>query len=164
MLPAKEICAEDAKRNPQRPNILFLFSDDHALRTISAYGGGINNTPNIDRIASEGATFTRSFCTNSICCPSRASILTGKHSHLNGVTGNGSKWDGEQMVFPRLLRKAGYQTALIGKWHLKGNPGDEFDFWKILSGAGGQGHYYNPDFLTAKGTEQIPPTQTCKAN
>ncbi|MDP6119262.1 MAG: sulfatase [Planctomycetota bacterium] len=155
MLPAKEICAEDAKRNPQRPNILFLFSDDHALRTISAYGGGINNTPNIDRIASEGATFTRSFCTNSICCPSRASILTGKHSHLNGVTGNGSKWDGEQMVFPRLLRKAGYQTALIGKWHLKGNPGDEFDFWKILSGAGGQGHYYNPDFLTAKGTEQI---------
>jgi len=131
-----------------RPNILFIFSDDHALRTISAYAGkdGINKTPNIDRIANEGAVFTRSFCGNSICQPSRASILTGKHSHKNGVIINGSEWDNTQQVFPRLLSAAGYQTALIGKWHMHPMPSTEFDYHFTLSGHGGQGRYYNPEF------------------
>jgi arylsulfatase A-like enzyme len=136
-----------------RPNILFIFSDDHALRTIGAYGG-INKTPNIDRIAEQGAIFTRSYCGNSICCPSRASILTGKHSHKNGVTGNGSHWNGNQFVFSRQLSAGGYKTALIGKWHIHGSPGDAFDYWRILSGAGGQGHYYNPEFQNMDGSKQ----------
>ncbi len=139
-----------------RPNIVFIFSDDHALRTIGAYGSGLNETPNIDRIARQGALFTRSYCTNSICCPSRASILTGKHSHKNGVTRNGSPWDGNQFVFTRSLSQAGYKTAVIGKWHLRGWPTDEFDCWKLLSGAGGQGHYFNPEFQRMDGeTERI---------
>jgi len=135
------------------PNIVFLFSDDHALRTISAYPDSVGQTPNIDRIAREGALFRRSYCTNSICCPSRATILTGAHSHINGVRGNGNRWDGTQPVFPRLLKRAGYQTALIGKWHLRPAPTTEFDHWEILSGAGGQGHYYNPQFQTAEGAK-----------
>lgn len=140
------------------PNIVFLFSDDHALRTIGAYEGSINRTPNMDRLAKEGALFTRSFCVNSICCPSRAAILTGKHSHLNGVQGNGSRFNRDQFLFPRPLRAAGYRTALIGKWHLAGNdPGDAFDHWMILSGAGGQGHYFNPEFKHQDGhVEQVP--------
>jgi N-acetylglucosamine-6-sulfatase len=137
-----------------RPNIVFLFSDDHALRTIGAYGSGLNETPNIDRIANEGVLFTRSFCTNSICCPSRASILTGKHSHKNGVTRNGSPWNGNQFVFTRALSQSGYKTAVVGKWHLRGWPTDEFDYWKLLSGAGGQGHYYNPEFRWMDGSAE----------
>lgn len=125
----------------ERPNILFLFSDDHALRTIGAYEGSINQTPQLDRIAKEGAIFDRSFNVNSICCPSSAAILTGKHSHSNGITGNGSAWNGKQWVYSRGLGKAGYQTGLIGKWHLKGNPTDEFQHWEILSGKSGQGSY-----------------------
>lgn len=138
-----------------RPNILFIFSDDHAIRTIGAYEGSINQTPNLDRIAKEGAIFTRSFNVNSICCPSRAAIMTGKHSHANGITGNGSKWNGQQWVYPRALGKAGYQTALIGKWHLKGIPTDEFQSWEILSGKSGQGSYFNPKFLTSEGETQV---------
>lgn len=143
-----------------RPNIVFIFSDDHALRTIGAYGAGVNETPNIDRIAGEGILFTRSYCTNSICCPSRASILTGKHSHKNGVIDNAVPWNGDQFVFARALREAGYSTALIGKWHMmkgdQGDPGDAFDHWNILSGAGGQGDYYNPEFLGQDGeTRQV---------
>jgi arylsulfatase A-like enzyme len=142
------------KAADKRPNILFLFSDDHANRAISAYSGGeINQTPNIDRIANEGAIFLNSFCANSICGPSRASILTGKHSHKNGVFGNGSYWDGAQTLFPRELKKAGYQTTLFGKWHINGNPGDEFDSWKILMGAGRQGFYYNPRFINSQGED-----------
>ena len=136
------------------PNILFLFSDDHALRTIGAYPGSINQTPNLDTIAKEGAIFSHSFNVNSICCPSRAAILTGKHSKANGVIGNSSNWNGKQWVYPRELGKAGYQTALIGKWHLKGNPTDEFQHWDILSGKGGQGSYFNPVFLSAKGEKR----------
>ncbi|NDG71027.1 MAG: hypothetical protein EBY32_06900 [Proteobacteria bacterium] len=101
-----------------KPNILFIFSDDHAQRLIGAYKGSINKTPNLDRIAHEGALFTNSFVTNSICCPSRASILTGKYSFANGVLTNSSSWDTTQWSYPRDIGKAGYQTALIGKWHM----------------------------------------------
>ncbi len=138
------------------PNILFLFSDDHSTQAIGAYGSKINSTPNIDRMAEEGVIFRESFCGNSICQPSRASVLTGKHSHLNGVTYNGAKWNGQQTIFPRLLKQqAGYQTALIGKWHMHPDPSDEFDFWKVLASSGGQGDYYNPDFNTQTGPERI---------
>lgn len=139
-----------------RPNIIYIMADDHANRTISAYGGGINSTPNIDRLAKEGAIFLNSFCANSICGPSRASILTGTHNHINGITGNGAAWDSLQMVFPRELRQAGYQSVLFGKWHLNSKPGDEYDYYKILTGAGKQGFYYNPEFYDSKtGTETM---------
>ncbi len=114
------------KADQALPNILFIMADDHANRTISAYGQNINQTPNIDRIANEGAIFLNSFCGNSICAPSRASILTGKHSHRNKVYTNSSPWNGEQTQFPKLLGQAGYETALIGKWHLKSDPGSGF--------------------------------------
>lgn len=138
----------------ERPNILFLFSDDHALNAISAYGGPLKDiapTPNLDRIAKEGAVFTRSYCSNSICGPSRAAILTGKHSHVNGFTDNDwARFDGSQTTFPKLLQKAGYQTSLIGKWHLVSQP-TGFDHWEILPG---QGSYYNPDFITPAGNKR----------
>jgi len=134
-----------------RPNILFIFTDDHAAHAISAYGSKINKTPNIDRIAKEGMLFENCFCGNSICGPSRATILTGKHSHLNGFFRNGNVFDGEQQTFPKLLQDAGYQTAMIGKWHLASTP-TGFDYWKILPG---QGRYYNPDFRTPEGTVRV---------
>ena len=140
-----------AEPAPERPNILFILSDDHALRAIGAYDGSLNKTPNLDRIAREGAIFTHAFVGNSICCPSRASFMTGKHSAANGVLGNSSNWNGRQWTYPRELGKAGYQTALVGKWHLKGNPTDEFQHWEVLSGSGGQGSYFNPDFVSAAG-------------
>ncbi len=133
-----------------RPNILFIFSDDHAPQAIGAYGSKINQTPNLDRIAKEGAIFHNSFCANSICGPSRACILTGKHSHINGFLRNGNKFDGSQVTFPRLLQDVGYQTALIGKWHLESDPMG-FDHWEILPG---QGHYYNPDFIQMDGSKK----------
>lgn len=140
----------------ERPNILFIFSDDHALRTISAYAGdeAINSTPNIDSIARDGAIFTESFCTNSICQPSRASILTGKHSHKNGVLTNGSPWNNQQQVFTRLMSGSGYQTAMIGKWHMHPLPSTEFDYHCTLVGNGGQGRYYNPEFMKFDGTPE----------
>jgi arylsulfatase A-like enzyme len=131
----------------QRPNIVFIFSDDHATQSIGAYGSKINETPNIDRLAKTGVIFENSFCANSICGPSRANVLTGKHSHKNGFLGNFSRFDGDQWTFPKDMQKAGYQTAMIGKWHLKSDP-QGFDFWEILPG---QGSYYNPNFKTAKG-------------
>ena len=102
----------------KRPNILFIFTDDHAPHAIGAYGSKINKTPNMDKLAREGMIFQNSFCTNSICGPSRAVILTGKHSHLNGFMTNGNTFDGSQQTFPKLMRKAGYQTAMVGHWHL----------------------------------------------
>ncbi len=134
---------------PGAPNILFVFTDDHAAQAISAYGSRINQTPNIDRLAEEGVLFRNCFCTNSLCAPSRAVILTGKHSHLNGVMDNrsGSVFDGSQQTFPKLMRQAGYQTAIIGKWHLKSEP-TGFDYWEVLPG---QGSYYNPRMRTAEG-------------
>ncbi len=131
----------------ERPNILFIFTDDHAPHAIGAYGSKINKTPNIDRIAREGILFRNSFCTNSICGPSRAVIQTGKHSHLNGMPTNSTTFDGSQVTFPKLLQKAGYQTAVIGKWHLVSEP-TGFDFWSVLQG---QGPYYNPLMLTSAG-------------
>ncbi len=130
-----------------RPNILFVFADDHAAHAISAYGSRINSTPNIDRLAQEGMLFRNAFVTNSICAPSRAVILTGKHSHLNGVYTNREHFDGAQVTFPKLLQEVGYQTAIVGKWHLKSEP-TGFDYWEVLPG---QGTYYNPDFLTREG-------------
>ena len=132
-------------------NILFIFSDDHAFQAISAYGGRLATvapTPQIDRLAKEGMTFNKCYVTNSICAPSRATILTGKHSHLNGVTDNREQFDPDQLTFPKLLHEGGYQTAIVGKWHLKTEP-TGFDHWEVLPG---QGHYYNPDFRTPEGT------------
>ncbi len=124
-------------------NILFIMSDDHAYQAISSYDNRLINTPNIDRLAKEGRRFINSFCTNSICGPSRAVLLTGKYSHKNGMIDNATAFDGSQMTFPKLLRNAGYNTAVIGKWHLKSDP-TGFDYWNILPG---QGDYYNPDFI-----------------
>jgi arylsulfatase A-like enzyme len=137
-----------------RPNILFFFTDDHAPHAIGAYDGWlkpVNPTPNIDKLAAQGMLFENSFCTNSICGPSRAVILTGKHSHKNGFMNNGNNFDGDQQTFPKLLRKAGYETAFFGKWHLKSLP-QGFDEWKVLPG---QGLYYNPDFITPKGKIRV---------
>ena len=129
------------------PNILFIFTDDHAQQAIGAYGSTINKTPNMDRLAEEGVIFRNNFCGNSICGPSRATVLTGKHSHANGHRTNKVEFDGSQMTFPKLLRGAGYETAIIGKWHLRSAP-TGFDHWEVLRG---QGAYYNPDFYTATG-------------
>ena len=133
-----------------RPNILFIMSDDHAQRAISAYGGSLVSTPNIDRIADEGVIFLNSFVTNSLCTPSRAVLLTGKFSHRNGVRSNGDVFDGRQPTFPRILQQQGYETAVVGKWHLGSEPSG-FDYWQILTG---QGEYYSPRFLTRTGTAQ----------
>lgn len=130
-----------------RPNIVFIFSDDHAPHAIGAYGSRINRTPNIDRLATDGLVFDRCYCGNSICGPSRAAILTGKHAHANGFMRNGNDFDGRQPTFPKLLRRAGYETAMIGKWHLTSAP-TGFDHWEVLPG---QGSYYNPDFRTPAG-------------
>jgi arylsulfatase A-like enzyme len=128
-------------------NILYIMADDHAYQAISAYGYGLNNTPNIDRLAKEGVLFTNAFCTNSICAPSRAVVLTGKFSHINGHLDNSTTFDGSQVTVPKLLREAGYETAMIGKWHLRSDP-TGFDFWKVLLG---QGPYYNPDLKDSTG-------------
>ncbi len=134
-------------RNPRGPNILLIMSDDHAQQAIGAYGSRLVETPNIDRLAREGVRFTQSFVTNSICAPSRAVLLTGKLSHRNGLRDNRDEFDGSQMTFPKLLQQAGYQTAIVGKWHLKSDP-TGFDLWRILPG---QGDYYNPDFRAQGG-------------
>ncbi len=130
----------------QRPNIIFIMADDHATQAISAFGHPVSQlapTHNIDRIAENGAKFINNFCTNSICGPSRAVILTGKFSHINGFRMNGEKFDGSQPTLPKYLRQSGYETAIIGKWHLDGEP-QGFDYWNILKD---QGNYYNPDFI-----------------
>jgi arylsulfatase A-like enzyme len=125
-----------------RPNILFIFTDDHAYQSISAYGSKINVTPNIDRIAEQGMLFNRCYVPNSICGPCRAVIQTGKYSHQNGFLVNGNAFDGHQQTFPKLLQKVGYETAVIGKWHLgKHMPPQGYDYSEVLIG---QGPYYNP--------------------
>ena len=124
-----------------RPNILFIFTDDHAYQAISAYGSNRNETPNIDRLAAEGMRFTQCCVTNSICGPSRAVIQTGKYSHLNGFKTNDDKFDNTQQTFPKLLQNAGYQTAVVGKWHLECDATPGYDYSEVLVG---QGPYYNP--------------------
>jgi len=139
-------CSQDktGKNDKGRPNILFIMSDDHAYQAISAYSDHLLQTPNIDRIAEEGMLFSNASVTNSICAPSRAVILTGKHSHINGKIDNRFPFDTTQMTFPQLLQDAGYQTAMFGKLHF-GNSPKGIDQFKILPG---QGNYYNPDFIT----------------
>jgi arylsulfatase A-like enzyme len=128
-----------------KPNILFIFTDDHAYQAIGAYGGILKphvKTPNIDRLASEGMRFDRCYTTNSICGPMRAVIQTGKYSHLNGFLVNGNKFDGKQQTFPKLLQTAGYTTAVVGKWHLGTHMAPQgYDYSEVLIG---QGPYYNP--------------------
>lgn len=135
----------------KQPNILFVFSDDHAMMGIGAYGSSFAKTPHLDRLAKDGMLFRHCLVTNSICGPSRATVLTGKYNHINGFPDNSSFFDNTQQTYPKLLQKAGYQTAVIGKWHLESDP-TGFDHWMVLPG---QGHYYNPDFITAKGRVQI---------
>ena len=133
-----------------KPNIVIIFSDDHARQAISAYGSKLNKTPNIDALAKNGVIFDRFYTSNPICAPSRATLLTGKYSHQNGHVDNASKFNGDQMNFAKLLKSSGYKTAWIGKWHLESNP-QGFDHWEILPG---QGQYYNPDFITSEGTHR----------
>ncbi len=155
--------AAPAPAPPQaRPNIVFVFSDDHAPHAIGAYArdaamtfgawlASVDATPRIDGLAASGMRFRRAFCTNSICGPSRAVVLTGKHSHANGFMSNGHRFDGDQPTFPKLLQAAGYRTALIGKWHLGSDP-QGFDHWDVLPG---QGQYYNPVLVTAAGSREV---------
>ncbi|MGZ3880729.1 MAG: sulfatase family protein [Flavisolibacter sp.] len=141
-----------AQNRGSRPNIIYIMSDDHAYQAISAYGYGLNHTPNIDKLAEQGMMFTRAFVTNSICGPSRAVMLTGKHSHINGFKDNHSTFDGSQQTVAKLLHNAGYQTAVVGKWHLVSDP-QGFDYWDIVPG---QGDYYNPDFIENGNRKRVP--------
>ncbi len=138
---------QDGYGKETRPNILFIMSDDHGYQALGCYGSKVNKTPNLDRIAKGGMRFDRCFVTNSICGPCRAVILTGKYSHLNGFTRNGNTFDGGQQTVSKLLQAAGYQTAVVGKWHLRSDP-TGFDYWHILQG---QGPYYNPPMKTPEG-------------
>jgi arylsulfatase A-like enzyme len=144
-------CAHTEK-SPKQPNIIFIMSDDHAYQAISAYGYGLNKTPNIDRLAREGVLFSRACVTNSLCAPCRATLLTGKYSHLNGKVDNRTIFDWNQPNFAKILQANGYQTALIGKIHLDGNP-QGFDYWNVLPG---QGQYYNPDFIEMGVKKRFP--------
>lgn len=141
-----------AAQDKERPNIIFIMSDDHARQAMSIYGhpiGKVAPTPNIDRIGEEGAVFYNNYCCNSISGPSRAAILTGKHSHKNGFMQNSNKaFDGSQQTLPKILQANGYETAIIGKWHLVSKP-TGFDHWMILND---QGDYYNPYFITESDT------------
>ena len=145
------LCLLSCSKELTPPNIIFIMSDDHSERAISSYGSKLIETPHIDRIAKEGIRFNNSFVTNSICAPSRAVLLTGKYSHLNGVLDNNQVFDGSQATFPKYLRSAGYETSMIGKWHLKSEP-TGFDHWKILKG---QGEYYNPLIIDESGEKNI---------
>ena len=134
-----------------RPNILFIMSDDHASHAMSCYGSRINRTPHLDRIAVGGMRYDNCFCTNSICTPSRATILAGTYNHVNGVTTLSTPMDNRLQTYPKLLRASGDQTAMIGKWHLGQGPTHEptgFDFWRVLPG---QGLYHDPEMIDAQG-------------
>jgi arylsulfatase A-like enzyme len=133
-----------------RPNILFIMSDDHAAHAIGAYGSRVNQTPNLDRLAASGMRFANCFCVNSICSPSRATILTGKYSHLNGVP-TFNRFDGSQPTVAKYLQQAGYYTGMFGKWHLGSDP-TGFDQWSVLPG---QGVYFDPAFLDPSGRHVI---------
>ena len=140
---------------PQRPNVIFIMSDDHATHAIGAYGSRINETPNLDRIAAAGMRFDNAYCTNSICTPSRAAILTGTYNHVNGVTTLETPMDNRQVTYPKLMQAAGYQTALFGKWHLGHGPEHDptgFDDWEVLPD---QGEYHDPSFINRDGEHQV---------
>ena len=143
-------CSEKVEEQ-QRPNIVFIMADDHAYQAISAYSDKLIQTPNIDRIAHEGMLFSNACVTNSLCAPSRATILTGKHCHINGKIDNRFPFDTTQVTFPQLFQAAGYQTAMFGKLHFGNNP-KGIDEFKILPG---QGNYYNPDFDTNEGRIKV---------
>ncbi len=146
------LAAMSAQAQKQRPNIVYIMTDDHTAQALSAYGNSHIHTPNLDQIAQEGVLFRNSFVANSLSGPSRACMLTGKHSHINGFTNNEHGiFDGSQQTMPKLLQQAGYQTALIGKWHLVSEP-TGFDHWDILIG---QGEYYNPLFHHQDGTKTV---------
>jgi arylsulfatase A-like enzyme len=134
-------------RQSDPPNVVLILTDDHAVQTIGAYGSKYDATPNLDRLAKEGALFNRAFVTNSLCGPSRAVLLTGKYSHINGFKDNHDRFDASQDIFPKHLRNAGFQTAWVGKWHLQSYP-QGFDYWNILPG---QGQYYNPALINMQG-------------
>ena len=141
----------DSAETDRPPNIIFIMSDDHAYQAISAYDDRLIETPNIDRLAAEGMLFTNACVTNSICAPSRAVILTGKHSHLNGKIDNRQPFDTTQVTFPQLFQRGGYRTAMFGKLHFGNNP-KGVDEFMILPG---QGSYINPDFITPRGDTTI---------
>ncbi|WP_111683631.1 sulfatase family protein [Winogradskyella tangerina] len=146
---ALSACYENTstKNVNERPNIVFIITDDHAYQALSAYDDKLIETPHIDRLAREGMLFKKAYVTNSICSPSRAVALTGKFSHLNSVRDNLDVFDTTQVTFPKLLQKEGYETAIYGKWHLKSRP-KGFDYWEVLPD---QGHYYHPELLTPNG-------------
>jgi arylsulfatase A-like enzyme len=149
------LCAAGAARGApaKHPNIVWFFSDDHARQTIGVYGGRLqqlNPSPNIDRIATEGMIFKRCYVANSICAPSRATLLTGKHSHLNGKYTNGDTFNHDQQQFQKILQKNGYQTVMVGKIHLNGTM-QGFDYWDVLPG---QGAYFDPEFISAAGRKK----------
>ncbi len=143
--------AAPAAEGARRPNILFIMTDDHAAHAMSCYASVVNKTPHLDRIADSGVRFDNCFVTNSICTPSRATIITGKYSHINGVPVF-NRFDGSQPTLARYLQAAGYYTGMIGKWHLGSDP-TGFDYWEILPG---QGRYFDPIFYTATQTRTIP--------
>ena len=153
LLPALSMAAQAMAQSDQRPNIVYIMSDDHTAQMMSCYGNSPIQTPNMDAIAQEGGVlFNNSFVANSLSGPSRACMLTGKHSHKNGFTNNEHGiFDGSQQTMPKLMQQAGYQTALIGKWHLVSTP-TGFDHFEIVPG---QGDYYNPTFITMDGKEHI---------
>ncbi len=134
-----------------QPNIVFIFSDDHTWQAISAYESWLKDvavTPNIDKLAEEGVRFDRCYVTNALCGPARAVIQTGKYSHKNGFRGNNNTFDGNQQTFPKIMRQNGYQTAIIGKWHLGTDP-QGFDYFDVMEG---QGEYYNPYMIKGNAT------------
>lgn len=135
----------------QKPNIIYIMSDDHDADAISAYNKKFISTPNIDRLAKEGLLFTKSFVANSICGPARATLLTGQHSHKNGMKDNRTRFDSSKMTMPKIMQQNGYQTAIIGKWHLVSYP-TGFDYWKILPG---QGLYYDPRMIDMQGDTTV---------
>ena len=138
-------CSQVGKSEQQRPNIIFIMTDDHTTQAMSCYGGNLLQTPNMDRIANEGIRMDNCYATNALSGPSRACVLTGKFGHINGFTDNACRFDSTQVTFPKLLQAEGYKTGIVGKWHLISEP-QGFDFWSILTGQEEQGDYYNPDF------------------